>query len=236
MARTARIKDDFGTFLIRQTGGGERVLFENEGDRYRFMEILKRTQSNFNFKLYAYCLLSDNEYQLVLDTNGSDLSKVMKSINIGYAMYVKCKGRLFKDRYRSTLMNDRDETLKTIGALHDRSKEATEWNSFCVYSGKSPLKLDWVSPLKKEDTEPADALQSDKECRDCLHTLEEAKAKLSSIAQDSGQTLDELLNDRELRNQMIHDFRKRTTLSLKEIGVLFGGISESTVCKIIKST
>ncbi len=236
MARTARIKDDFGTFLIRQTGGGERMLFENESDRYRFMEILKRTQANFNFKLYAYCLLSDNEYQLVLDTNGSDLSKVMKSINIGYAMYVKCKGRLFRDRYKSTLMNEKDEVLKTIGALHERSKEATEWNSFCVYGGKSPLKLDWVTPLRKEDIEPMTASLEDKECKDCLHTLDEARTKLSSIAEDTGQTVEELLRDREIRNQMIHDFRKRTTLSLKEIGVLFGGISESTVCKIIKNT
>lgn len=236
MARTARIKDDFGTFLIRQTGGGERMLFENESDRYRFMEILKRTQSNFNFKLYAYCLLSDNEYQLVLDTNGSDLSKVMKSINIGYAMYVKCKGRLFRDRYKSTLMNEKDETLKTIEALHERSKEATEWNSFCVYGGKSPLKLDWVTPLRKDDTEKAVENVDLSECRDCLHSLDEAKVKLASLADDTGQTVDELLKDRELRNQMIHDFRKRTTLSLKEIGVLFGGLSESTVCKIIKNT
>lgn len=234
MARTARIKDDFGTFLIRQTGAGERNLFESEADRYRFMEILKRTQANFNFRLYAYCLLSDNEYLLVLDTNGSDLSKVMKSINISYAMYIKCKGKLFRDRYKSTLINEKDEILQAIRGLHDRSKETSEWNSFCVYCEKSPLKLDWVTLLSKEDTEHA-ALADD-ECRDCLHTLEEARLKLSFLARDRGLSVEELLTNRALRNRMILDFRKGTTLSLKELGILFGGISESSVSKIIKNT
>ena len=109
MARKARIKDPYGTFHITQSGGGQKLLFEKEEDRTEFLEILKKAQTQFQFKLYAYCLLSDNQYHLVMDLNGADMSKVMKSINIGYAMYKDQKEPLFKDRYKSVLLKGTED-------------------------------------------------------------------------------------------------------------------------------
>ena len=231
VARKARIKDDYGIFHIRQTGGEERNLFERDEDRLYFIDILKRTQSNFQFRLYAYCVLSPNEYQLVLDVNGSDLSKIMKSINISYAMYARCDGRLFKDRYKSQMLADRDEMMEKVREIHENASTSShsEWNSFCLYDTASPLRLDWVTKLDTGE-QPAEGYT----CIDCLRTLDEAKMRLDAICQKTQQVKSDLLKDKRFRNQLISDFRRQSTLSLKELGELFGGLSESTVSKILK--
>ncbi len=62
----------------------------------------------------------------------------------------------------------------------------------------------------------------------------EALERLMRIAEAESMTLDELLKDKERRNALIREFRKSSLLSLKEIGNVFGGMSESTVSKILK--
>ena len=232
MARQARIKDPHGTFHITQSGGSGRVLFEKDEDRRHFLEILRRAQSKFQFKLYAYCLLTDNSYHLVMDLNGADMSKVMKSINIGYAMYLDTKEPLFKDRYKSTLLKDTEDTEKVIQKLHERGKEernSSFFNSYCIFDSSSPLMLDWVSPLASRigaETE---------ECRNCIETVDEAEMKLIEVTRERGITLSELFKEKEIRNDLILKFRKSSTLSLKELGKLFGGLSESSICKILST-
>lgn len=230
LARQARIKDPYGTFHITQSGGKNRVLFEGDDDRKHFLEILRRAQSKFQFRLYAYCLLSDNTYHLVLDLNGADMSKVMKSINIGYAMYLDTKEPLFKDRYKSTLLEDTASTENVIKKIHEKGDRETVFNSFCTYDLTSPLKLDWVSPL----TDFNKAL-NEEDCRNCIETIDEAQKKLFEVTLEREMSLTELLKEKELRNELILKFRKNSTLSLKELGSLFGGLSESSICKILNT-
>lgn len=236
MPRQARIKDDFGIFYIHQSGSDERNLFEKDEDRSYFLEILKRAQSKFQFKLYAYCLLADNAYHLVIDVNGGDLSKIMKSINIGYAMHTKCQGRLFKDRYKSQLIKNQVELTQIIQTVHGNAKQSSYWNSYCNYDTQAPLKIDWITPLYGADagscTNP-DTLPTT--CKDCIRSLAEAQSKLEAIALIAEQSLPQLFRDKVCRNQLIRDFRRNSTLSLKELGLLFGDLSESTVCKILNN-
>lgn len=237
MARQARIKNEFGLFHIHQIGGQDRKLFEGDADRSAFLNILKRAQAQFDFRLYAYCLLSDNDFHLVIDVNGSDLSKIMKSINIGYAMYAKCPGRLFKDRYKSQLLANENEMIDHVEHLHRNAKDSSPWNSFCLYDPRTPLKLDWVTPLHVEHEfnlqECALPTKDIATCTDCIKTLDDAQIKLERLASEAHQTVQELIRDKSCRNRLIHDFRKGSTLSLKELGVLFGGLSESSICKIL---
>lgn len=230
MARQARIKDPHGTFHITQSSGKSRVLFERDEDRMHFLDILRRAQSKFQFRLYAYCLLSDSTYHLVLDLNGADMSKVMKSINIGYAMYLDTREPLFKDRYKSTLLEDPKSTDMIIKKIHEKGDRENIYNSYCTYDLNHPLKLDWVSPLTDFGT------QDEEECRNCIATMDEAEKKLFEVTLEKGMTLNELLKEKELRNELILKFRKNSTLSLKELGSLFGGLSESSICKILNTT
>lgn len=230
VARKARVKDPFGTFHITQSSGPHRKLFETVEERQAFLEILRRCQVKFQFKLYAYCLLSDQDYHLVINPSGNDLSKIMKSINIAYAMHVDSNQPLFKDRYKSEKMNDLNEAQDFITKLHRPGQKLSLYNSYCIYDAKDPLKLDWVSKLETSKDVLMNPMVSDS-----IHSMEEASLKLQEIILEKNLTLDELFKQKDLRNTLMVSFRKNSNLSLKELGILFGNLSESTVCKILNT-
>jgi putative transposase len=225
MARQARDKNDYGTYYIHQSGGSNQEVFRNNEDRDRFLLILNRTQQKYKFKLYAYCLLKTNEYHLVLNIDGGDISKVMKSINISYAMYAATEGKLFKDRYKSELLNSEAELNELIKKIHERNEGATAYNSYCVFSGLAPLEIAFPNQIKQ--------ISEEQECKDCIKTLAEAQNKISELAISENLTYNELIKDKTRRNDLIKKLRSNSTLTLKELGELFGGLSESTVCKIL---
>lgn len=219
MARKARIKNEFGIFHIVQQGGNCRMLFESDDDRKKFLSIVERSKDKFNFILHGYCLLNHNSYDLIIDVNGGDLSKIMKSINIAYAMYAKCDGKLFSDRYKSTLLESEVELYEAKSQLK-ASKLVIEIDSdynMC-FDNISPIEL---STLDLDD------------CDNCIKCINTAAQKLETILTDKDLSISDLNSDKELRNQLIKSFRKSSTLSLKALGELFGGLSESSISKIL---
>lgn len=222
MARQARIKSEFGTFHIVQFGGGCRTLFTSNDDREKFLSIVHKAQKKFNFILHGYCLLNPDRYDLLIDVNGSDLSKIMKSINIAYAMYAKCDGKLFSDRYKSHLLESKDAIQEIKNEIRGFEKSQIDKKVYSIcFNQPTPLS----SPSMNLD-----------DCNNCIKCMDTAVSKLNQIATEKGITMDTLIKDKDIRNELIINFRKSSTLSLKSIGELFGGLSESSVSKIINTS
>lgn len=207
MPRTARIKEINGIYHIYQRCCQDRQIFRNSADRDYFLHLLKRAEMKFNCRIHGYCTEYPNEYHLLLSLHGQDLSSIMKSINIGYAMYRKHPDPLFKDRYVS-------ELLPSIDLLHQKI---------------TLLKPETIHAKGFEDIN----ISEEKSCTDCIQSYDQAERHLHHLLLQMNASLEELLKDKTCRNELIHDFRKQSTLSLKEIGMLFGGISESGICKIL---
>lgn len=81
MPRQARIKGGFSIYNIIQRGNERKSLFLSDNDRSQFIETLERMKKKYNFLLYAYCLM-DNHVHLLIDDNGNDISRLIKSINL----------------------------------------------------------------------------------------------------------------------------------------------------------
>jgi len=244
MARQARDKTTFGTYYIHQHSNATRHLFKDDKDREKFLSILEKTKSKFDFKLYAYCLKDSDAYHLILFDNGGDISKIMKSINISYAMYAKSDQPLFKDRYKSTRLNDLQAFTNTTQALKE-SSGSSPWNGYCLGSNNEITPHSLLDPMAFSNL--VDGLANNKNiealnpeemplCPDspnCIECMDEAESKLEERCSQKGMSVAEMLNDKTVRNQLIRHIRQNSTLSLKNIGVLFGGLSESTICKIL---
>ena len=216
MARKAREAAPDGLYHIQQSSTDQRCLFESNEERMKFLELIKEAKQIYGFKLYAYCLEDKNAYHLVIHANGCDVTKLMKSLNIAYAMYVKFDGPLFKDRYKSTLIENKCEFDRIIAEIICSKKLGSCFNSeteFC------------------DDEDPFESV-----CKDCIKTSEDAYQKLLEIADAEQIAVEELLKDKDRRNALIVTFRKTSILSLKDIGELFGGLTESSVSKILKSS
>ena len=202
---------------------GRIALFSNDKDREKFYQILQQVKTKFGFKLYAYCFIKIDEYCLLIDANGADISQIMKSVNITYAMYKENKTGLFRDRYKSELIKDADMLNMLLTKIHQFGHD-NKFNSGCFFNQTN--NHSFLDPMPEEPF-----LQKEFEKR--ISSLEEGRGELERVAELKGLSVEELLKNRELRNNQIKDFRRNSTLSLKEIGTLFGGLSESMVSKIL---
>ena len=145
--RKARIKSEFGIYHVIQRGNEKKSIFRNNCDRYKYIEVLIKAKEKYNFLVHGYCLM-DNHIHILLDTNGNDMSKIMQSISVSYAIYFnktydRC-GHLFQDRFRSEQVLNDEYLLEVSRYIHNNLVKAgivsnlTEyiWTSFGKYIGK----------------------------------------------------------------------------------------------------
>ena len=90
MPRKPRVKTDDSIFHIMCKSISEVTLFRDNEDKNKYLFLIKKYKTLYNFKIYGYCLM-DTHSHLMIDANGSDISKVMHGINFSYAMYFNRK-------------------------------------------------------------------------------------------------------------------------------------------------
>ena len=209
MPRKAREKKLFSIYLIKQCGPKSHTIFKSQIDRKLFINTLKKTKLKYNFKLYGVSI-GPNNYEILLYDNGNDISKIMKSLNISFVMQYQCSKELcsniFKSRYKSEIVNICE--VETI--LNEMD--------LCLYLDKNIID----SPNINNDSP-----------RLSIDCYKKAEDKLNELIVLEDISFEEMLKKKDLRNQLIQSLRKNTTLSLIEIGKLFGGLSESAICKIL---
>lgn len=271
MPRVARLRGEFTTYHIILRGNEKKNIFPDSVDKQRFLEILERLREKNNFHIYAYCLM-DNHLHLIIYDNGNDISSIMKSLNVSYAMYFNRKhkrvGHLFQDRFKSEIVDDDTYLLELSKYIHNNPVKAGmvtdalkyRWSSFAHYVGgdsndkggflstskilgllsnkQSAAQKEYFQYVtnKEENTELTlrkDFISAEEENRNDLF-INDAKEKISSIARNKGLTVEELINNKKDRDDAIRELRKNTSLKLKEIGDLLGGLSESRVSRILK--
>ena len=270
MPRQARQKGEFSVYHVIQRGNERKNIFLSEEDKLKFLEIIERMKSKYNFLLYAFCLI-DNHVHLLIDANGNDISQILKSINISYAYYFnrihrRC-GHLFQDRFKSELVNDERYFLEVSRYIHNNPVKAGmvdnpfdyKWSSSSSYTGRTKNISDLIETkkilscfsedlniAKKEytkfvtdkvdvevrvmDIEDDDVFESNS---DRIFTMEEAKKKLKELAGEKGTVFENLIMDTKTRDEAIRLIRKNSSLTLKQLGILFGGISESRISRIV---
>lgn len=207
MPRVAREKKENGYYYIQQCGKDNLEIFKTKKLKILFLEILEEVKNKYNIKIYGL-ILNKNGYCLYLHNQGSDISKIMKSINISFAMQYKrlyLIGDIYKDRYKSEIISEI--------ILMDMIKRLPS----CVY-----LKQGLINSV--DDLPECDGI--------CIKDLESAKKYLEKRLREEVKSYDELLREKSLRNKMIKELRTCSTVSLKELGTLFN-ISESGISKIL---
>lgn len=90
-------------------GINRQILFEDEGDCIKFIQVLERYKDICKYKLYAYCLMN-NHLHLLLREGTEPLETVMRRICGSYVFWYNKKydriGYLFQDRFKSEPVED----------------------------------------------------------------------------------------------------------------------------------
>lgn len=143
MARQARQTQNSSVFSIKQKTN--QVLFRDKEDRKEFVSIMKSSKAMYGFDIYAYCLLDEDEFWLILNAKNRSIASIMQSITISYALYRRDAEHLFSNRYNSKPIYNIEELDDEIEMLKSDSRYQS--CSYCFYNPTKNIPLPFISLL-----------------------------------------------------------------------------------------
>lgn len=121
MTRPLRIEYPDDWYHVMNRGRrGENVFAD--GDDYKdFIALLQETSKMFNFRVSAFCLMS-NHYHILVQTSTGNLSRAMRHVNGVYTQRYNRRqntdGQLFRGRYKSVLVQEDSHLLELLRYIH----------------------------------------------------------------------------------------------------------------------
>jgi putative transposase len=155
MSRPPRLEFSGAVYHVIARGNEQRDVFRDDSDRELYLCRLARYQSQFRFRLYAYCLMT-NHVHLALETGPVPLSRIVLALHGSYAQAFNQRhgrvGHLFQGRYKALLVQKTAYLLALVRYIHEnpvkaglvRQAGAYRWSSDRFYRGTSAP--DWLDP------------------------------------------------------------------------------------------
>jgi putative transposase len=155
MSRPPRLEFSGAVYHVIARGNEQRDVFRDDSDRELYLCRLARYQTQFRFRLYAYCLMT-NHVHLALETGPVPLSRIVLALHGSYAQAFNQRhgrvGHLFQGRYTALLVQKTAYLLALVRYIHEnpvkaglvRKASAYRWSSDRFYRGTSAP--DWLDP------------------------------------------------------------------------------------------
>ena len=77
MARTLRIESERAVYHVTSRGDRREPIYEDDGDRERFLSVLAGVVERFRWLCHGYCLMG-NHYHLIVETPRANLARGMR--------------------------------------------------------------------------------------------------------------------------------------------------------------
>lgn len=155
MARPLRLEFAGAVYHITARGDRQEPIYEDDGDRLAFLELLAKEVGQQGWLLYAFCLM-DNHYHLLLETPEPNLVRGMRRLNGVYTQAFNRRhgrvGHVLQGRYKAILV-DKDSyllelcryvVLNPVRAGVAASAGQWPWSSYLATAGKMPCP-DWLA-------------------------------------------------------------------------------------------
>lgn len=155
MPRCARRKSESGIFHIILRGINKQNIFEDDEDREKFTETIKRYKEVSKYEIYSYCLMT-NHIHLLLKETDEEISKAMKRICSSFVYWYNWKyercGHLFQERYKSEAVETDTYLLTVLRYIHQnpvkagltKTSQEYNWSSYNDYIKRLILKILWI--------------------------------------------------------------------------------------------
>jgi putative transposase len=94
---------------VTQRGNNQKVIFHDDIDRQRYLQLLGETCIRYNLRIWAYCLMPNHVHLVVVPGQDDSMSLVFRAAHGAYSQYANLrqgvKGHLFQCRYYSCPMD-----------------------------------------------------------------------------------------------------------------------------------
>lgn len=149
MARPLRLEFAGALYHVTARGNRREMIFRDDLDRQRFLDLLGREAAQQGWLIYAYCLMG-NHYHLLVETPEANLGRGMRRLNGVYTQAFNRRhglvGHVLQGRYKAILV-DRDAYLRELcryvvlnpvrAGLTDDAAH-WPWSSYSATAGDTP--------------------------------------------------------------------------------------------------
>ena len=144
MARKLRRKSRSGIYHVILRGINKQVIFHDELDYRKFLEVLEEAKRKSGFVVHAYCIMN-NHVHILIEEKEEPLGVIMKRIGSSYVYWYNRQydrvGHLFQGRYRSQPIDDERYLLTVLRYIHQNPVKAKikvhcqdyRWSSYREY-------------------------------------------------------------------------------------------------------
>lgn len=243
MPRQARKKSKTGIYHIILRGINRQILFEDDEDKEKFIDILKQYKQKSGYKVLGYCLM-DNHVHLLIQEGKEALNNSMKRIGVSYVYWYNWKykrtGHLFQDRYKSEPVEDDGYLLTVLWYILQNPKKAElvrdiaayKWSSYYEYIGQPTITdTDLVLGLFSEDKKMVKEYLSENLTVSESKVLEidetsrllDQEARVIIEKKTSPMSLGELrLAEKSKRDEILINLKQQDGLSIRQIARITG--------------
>jgi putative transposase len=146
MARPLRLEFAGALYHITSRGDHRDAIYMDDADRLGFLELLGDVCRQHNWRIHAYCLMS-NHYHLLAETIEGNLSQGMRQLNGIYTQQFNRRhrrvGHVFQGRYKAILVEKesylltlaRYIVLNPVRAIMVADVADWPWSSYAVMMG-----------------------------------------------------------------------------------------------------
>ena len=132
-----------GFYHVCARGTGKQLIFENDADRWEFLELMRECCRDTRVIIVAWCLMGDHVDLVLLDYE-DEMSAAMQRLLLTYARrFNKRTGRagcLFRERFERRSLDTDWQVMEAIRSVHANPQEAGialieryPWSSFAEY-------------------------------------------------------------------------------------------------------
>ena len=144
LVRKNRVWFPGAKYHITSRGLRKSPLFNDDYDRYKYLDLLKEAIEQYPFHLQAYCLMT-NHIHLQIESIETTPSQILKLLHTKYAKYFNKRydspGHVFESRYGSELITAIDYELEVNRYIHlnpvkanlVKKTEDYRWSSYRTY-------------------------------------------------------------------------------------------------------
>ncbi len=122
MPRLPRLHLKDVIYFVSLEGPSAEPIFRDAADYEKYLELLKRSKSEYCFKLFSYVLLPDRLHLLIEVDELFPLSVIMQKITPQYTKYYNSRydrnGHLFTKRYRSGIVEKESNLVSLTKFFH----------------------------------------------------------------------------------------------------------------------
>lgn len=252
MPRKARKRSSSGVYHIMWRGINRQTIFEDDEDRKKFLETLKKYRDISGYVLYGYCLM-DNHVHLLMKESEEPISDAMKRISSSYVYWYNLKyercGHLFQGRFNSENVEDQDYFKTVLRYIHQNPMKAalarnvfdSKWTSINEYLKKANLvDVDVGFGLFSKDRNKAIKMfiqyMNESNCDQCLDDFvkvrisdQKVREYLIQLGISNNSTIQRM--ERGARDEVLSKLKKLNGVSLRQLSRITG-ISKSVIDRV----